>query len=104
MAHKRPLTATSADRLLDLLCGDDAFRACFSADPSTALAQYGLQAITIPGACALPGLLASKEEFAAVRETLQQAVTHNAIFSVPHFFHAGDVERQLKDRELRDAA
>ncbi|MBK0025126.1 putative modified peptide [Stenotrophomonas sp. S48] len=42
MTHKRPLTATSAVQLLDLLCADDTFRTHFAADPTAALAEYGL--------------------------------------------------------------
>ncbi|WP_312737999.1 NHLP-related RiPP peptide [Stenotrophomonas sp.] len=104
MTHKRPLTALHAGRLLDLLCGDDAFRASFAADPTAALAEYGLQSMTVPGACALPGELASKEEFATVRDQLQTSVTRNALFMNPHFFQAGSVQDQIQASAISNAA
>ena len=104
MAHKRPLTATSAVQLLDLLCADDTFRTHFAADPTAALAEYGLQNMTVPGACALPGELASKEEFLAIRLQLQQAVSQRAIFSLPHYFEARQGQALLANVDPTQAA
>ena len=72
-----------ADRLLDLLGSDDAFRELFQADPAAALAQIGYQAPAAGNTLAATGgrvsvagcigvrALASKEQIQAARTELK---------------------------------
>ena len=95
MSHKRPLSADNALRLLDLLCTDDAFRAEFAADPTTTLVRHALQPMAAGGACAIHGVLASKEEFALVRTQLQASLARSGPFTVPFMFESGQLQSVL---------
>jgi putative modified peptide len=84
------LTAEVADRLLDLLSTDDAFRAQFVADPSAALRVAGYVApansdenFADPGQCLLVTALASKEQIASARDTLNGSLMSIFGFSAP---------------------
>ncbi|HIE1101581.1 MULTISPECIES: NHLP-related RiPP peptide [Stenotrophomonas] len=98
------MTAANVIRLLDLLCGDDAFREAFSSAPSVAMAQHGLQPLTVAGACMIAGELAPKEEFIRVRNELQQQLARSSVFSHPHFFEAGAIAASLAMQEGAAAA
>lgn len=63
-------TASNVIHLLDLLHGDDMFRACFAADPIAVPADHDLQTMKVPGTCASPGKHASKEKFMLMRSRL----------------------------------
>lgn len=101
---KVPLTAANITRLLDLLCEDDAFRAAFQSDPTTALEYYGLQDPRLNASCARPACLASKEDFHGARQRLQQQLTRTAPFLVPFFFETGSVHLLPQPMHVRDAA
>jgi putative modified peptide len=78
-AKKRsaPLDPQVADRLLDLLSSDDAFRKLFSRDPREALAQVGFVNTTdlpSPADCKV-WPLASKSQIAAAREEIKKMFT-----------------------------
>lgn len=85
---KLPLSYAQAGQLLDLLCDSDAFREQFQSDPSGALAAHSLQPLSA-NRCAPVTSLASKEAFQAARTTLQQHLTHAAMFTLPHYFETG---------------
>lgn len=88
--EKKPLSATDAAKLLDLLTTDAAFRAAFQADPPRALLQVSAEAAAAAQDCEMPGELASIEALSAARAQLTQHFTENATFSVPHCFISGD--------------
>lgn len=82
-------TAEVADRLLDKLSSDDAFRDQFSNDPRAALASLGhvtpAEDVDKRGSdpincCTMKGPLASKEKIAAARAVLKTQLT-SRIFS-----------------------
>lgn len=78
------LSAKTAQRLLDLLCTDDAFRELFVADVSEALRQIGhpvpdqvmVDGVPVagPGSCWVVTQLASKDSIRRDREKLQSAL------------------------------
>lgn len=72
-----PLDPQVADRLLDLLSTDDAFRKLFSRDPREALAQAGFVNTTdmpSPADCKI-WPLASKSQIAAARDEIKKMFT-----------------------------
>lgn len=110
-----------ADRLLELLGNDDAFRALFQKDPAAALASLGhgpaveaaqaAQAADTAGAdrlsvsdgdgggeasvdyaCMATREIASKEEILAAREALQRYLIAGGNHNNPHAFEAGMVQ------------
>jgi putative modified peptide len=79
-AKKRsaPLDPQVADRLLDLLSTDDAFRKLFMRDPRAALDQVGFVNTTdlpSPTDCFWPPQLASKTQIAAARDEIRIMLT-----------------------------
>ena len=74
----RPLDAVVANRLLDLLSTDDAFRALFERDASAALEVAGYvhadPTEAGPGQCLIVNKLASKEDLVRDREKLAAAL------------------------------
>lgn len=104
MSQKLPLTEANAERLLDLLCADDAFRTEFATDPCTAMAAHALLPLTVARDCFLTGELASKEEFLALREQIQAAISSRAVFRVPHYFENGQIENCLAEYATARAA
>lgn len=73
-----PLEPQVADRLLDLLASDDAFRELFARDPGEALAQVGFVNATdapSPQICFWGIELASKEEIAQARDEIRRMLT-----------------------------
>jgi putative modified peptide len=70
-----PFPVDAANRLLDLLSNDDAFRTLFMDNLASALAQIGLnaseiQAATVSPTCLTATKLASKQEIAESRAAL----------------------------------
>jgi putative modified peptide len=88
-----PLDPKLADRLLDLLSSDNAFRRQFKKDPQAALASLGA---TPTKACASVKAIAPKQEIAASRDALRTQMLAAGIFSVPHCFEAGKVASSLR--------
>lgn len=96
-----PLEPKVADKLLDLLSSDNAFRRLFKKDPTMALEQIGHRGppITPPGRPPVPppvrcqpvNRIAPKKEIAAVRDQLKAHIVSAAIFTNPHCFEAGQV-------------
>jgi len=73
-----PLEPQVADRLLDLLASDDAFRELFTHNPGEALEQAGFVNITdkpSPKFCFWGIELASKEEIARARDQIRAMLT-----------------------------
>lgn len=73
-----PLDPQVADRLLDLLASDDAFRELFTRNPGEALAQVGFVNTTdapSPQICFWGIDLASKEEIARARNEIRLMLT-----------------------------
>jgi putative modified peptide len=82
-----PIDPQVADRLLDLLSTDDAFRKLFSRDPATALTQVGFVKVageTSPDGC-FWGItqLASKAQIALAREEIRQMLTRGLAQTTP---------------------
>ena len=90
---KLPLDAKSADKLLDRLTTDNAFRRHFKKDPSGALATLGFQS---DAACASVRAIAPKQELAAARAALKDRLMAEGLFRDPHCFEAGKVEARLR--------
>lgn len=97
-AKAAPLEPKVADKLLDLLSTDNAFRRLFKKDPLAALVQAGYKSPKEPTATALPApclqvtRIASKAQIIRARETLrdmlvtglsQQPVQLNIASSTP---------------------
>lgn len=80
---EKKLSAGLADRLLDLLSEDDAFRDRFGRDPRAALAELGLKEAADPGlgaqdgpwACLHGAGLPSKEQVRLTRDSLRDQMT-----------------------------
>ena len=99
------LDSKTADKLLDLLGTDDAFRALFSSDPMKALAQVGHVAGAEPADAAAPTLqacckvraLASKEDIRKSRAEINRMLTSGLSQTTP-YLDAGlsEAERRLK--------
>lgn len=98
-AGKRPLDAETAERLLDLLSSDNAFRRQFKRDPAAALAQVGhdVDAAALAG-CMTVARIAPKARIAAARETLLDYLTSTASQTVVFKFDAAEftVHRRRK--------
>lgn len=92
-----PLDPKLADRLLDLLSSDNAFRRQFKKDPQAALASLGHRATTTK-ACASVKTIAPKQEIAASRDALRTHLLQTSIFNTPHCFEAGKVASSLRRR------
>lgn len=101
-----PLQPHVADRLLDLLSRDDAFRELFQKNPAAALMQVSdqPQEASPSGAivkgdmfyCMTAQNLASKEEIAQTREELKAYLTRYTDHSVVHCFEAGKIASTLR--------
>lgn len=98
------LDSKTADRLLDLLGTDDAFRALFSRDPMRALAQVGYTDgaaadATAPSlrSCCKVRALASKEDILKSRAEINRMLTSGLSQTTP-YLDAGlsEAERRLK--------
>lgn len=92
---KAPLPAELVERLLDLLSSDDAFRERFAAEPSQALASIGAGKDVTEPCCDPLSTLASKEEFAMLRDQIAQQLQIKTPFLVPFFFEAGRIGAEL---------
>jgi putative modified peptide len=93
---KPPLDAKTADRLLDKLTTDNAFRRLFKRDPSGALASLGFRSGARPAACASVQAIAPKGEIEAARAALKNHLMAKGMFDDPHCFEAGKVEARLR--------
>ena len=106
-----PLSPEIADRLLDLLSTDDAFRARFQADPRAALHEVGYQSpapakMTACGAVAeaIPETLidckveelAPKEAIIQAREEIRAMLTSGLAQTSPGLDTANDARRTRK--------
>ena len=87
--EKQPFASADAEKLLDLLGSDDAFRQLFVQDLPQAMAQISEAAATACKTCQHSGPLASKEEFQQARGVILQHLATVAAFYVPHCFMAG---------------
>ncbi|MET9349503.1 NHLP-related RiPP peptide [Streptomyces termitum] len=91
-----------ADRLLELLSTDDAFRELFRKDRHAALVRAGFEADperlreTSALACLRVDELASKADIAAAREALRAHLTSDASHTNPHAFEAGTAHAALR--------
>lgn len=90
-----PLDPKLADRLLDLLSNDNAFRRQFKSDPKAALVSIGLSA-DVQRSCASIQAIAPKQEIAAARDQLRDYLLSAGIFSTPHCFESGKVASTLR--------
>jgi putative modified peptide len=90
-----PLDPKLADRLLDLLSSDNAFRRQFKKDPKAALVSIGLSP-DIQRSCAAIKTIAPKAEIAAARTQLRQYMLEVGLFINPHCFEAGKVTSSLR--------
>ncbi|WP_445514306.1 NHLP-related RiPP peptide [Stenotrophomonas sp. 3(2025)] len=104
MYRKPPLSAENAVRLLDLLCDDDAFRNEFSVDPTAALVRHALQPLAGGSPCAIHGVLASKEEFSAVRSQLVASLVCSGPFKVPFMFESEQLGLVLAPDAMKQVA
>ncbi len=97
---KQPLDAKTADKLLNLLSTDNAFRRLYKKDPLAALAQAGhkpaADAAALLACCQVNATLATKQEIAAAREQLKSYLTSTAIYTNPHHFDAGKTPSILR--------
>lgn len=88
-----PLDPQIADRLLDRLSTEDAFRELFQNDPRTALEQVGYQAP--PEAfhsCCKVQELASKETIAKAREAIREMLISGLAYTTPQLDAAPTAE------------
>ncbi|TDD47272.1 putative modified peptide [Kribbella antibiotica] len=88
-----------ADRLLELLATDDAFRELFARDRHAALIGIGLDSQQVMGArlgCLRVENLAGKDEIAAARDTLKDYLTSAASHTNPHRLEAGAIGAVLR--------
>lgn len=86
-----PLDPQVADRLLDLLSTDDAFRRLFSRDPRKALEQVGFSNTTdlpSPAFCTSGITLASRSEIAAARGEIKTMFTSDDVHQWPEANHS----------------
>lgn len=90
-----PLDPKLADRLLDLLSSDNAFRRQFKKDPQAALVSIGLSA-DIERSCSSISTMARKEEIARSRDQLRAHLISVGAFTIPHCFEAGKVASTLR--------
>jgi putative modified peptide len=97
-----PLDPQTADRLLDLLSSDNAFRRQFKKDPQGALRSLGFRP-AVQKMCLPVSAIASKAEIAAARDQLRSLVLKEGIFNTPHCFEAGQVISSLTLKSRRPA-
>ena len=75
----KPLSSEVADRLLDLLASDDAFRELFARDPASALTQAGYtgsrEDLALLQSRLKVGAIAPKETIAASRGEIRASLT-----------------------------
>lgn len=91
ISGKQPLDAATAERLLDLLSSDNAFRRQFKKDPAAALVQVGVDEGTAAAAgCMTVSRIAPKAKIAAARETLAGYLTSTASQTVVFKFDAAE--------------
>jgi len=89
METTAPLDPSIADKLLDLLGSDDAFRDLFQKDPLAALEQLGyrppVEGVPPPfHACCHVQQLASKEAIVEARTELQGLLTRGLAYTTPN--------------------
>lgn len=92
-AARPPLDAKTADKLLDRLTTDNAFRRLFKKDPGGALASLGFRS---DAACASVKAIAPKSEIEAARAALKDRMMAEGLFRDPHCFEAGKVAARLR--------
>jgi len=93
---KKPLEQEVANKLLQLLSTDNAFRRSFKKDPSSALAQLGHSAPVGEPACRSIAAIAPKKELAASSVELAMHLTGAGPLTNPHCFEAGKVASSLR--------
>lgn len=92
-----PLDPGTAEKLLERLSTDDAFRERFSADPIAALAEVGYQVPEgLVPSCMSTAQMASKEEIAEAQRQIKAFLTSAAVYSNPHCFEAGKIDSSLR--------
>lgn len=97
---KAPLDPKVANKLLDLLSSDNAFRRVFKKDPATALSQVGYKADQGASlACMSVTYIAPKAEIAAAREQLVSYLTSAGSQTVVFKFEAGQVSASTLRRK-----
>lgn len=89
-----PFPPQAADRLLDLLSTDDAFRGLFTDNPTAALLQIGLSQPAVEAAlressCIKVQVLASKQEIAAARAEIKEQLIGIGSHIHVHCFETG---------------
>ncbi|WDS34739.1 NHLP-related RiPP peptide [Pseudoxanthomonas sp.] len=89
------LTRDQAIQLLDLLCGDDAFRAQFATDPAAALHGIGIDYGLEPPPCSCVDVLASKAELAEAREQFLRYFSGPVHMQGTPVFESGKVQAAL---------
>lgn len=89
------LTRDKAIELLDLLCGDDAFRERFATDPATALRSIGIDYGVEPPPCGCVEVLASKAELAEAREQFLRYFSEAVHMQGTPVFESGKVQAAL---------
>ena len=97
---KAPLDPKQANKLLDLLSNDNAFRRVFKKDPAAALAQIGYKSGQSASlACMSVTYIAPKAEIAAAREQLVSYLTSAGSQTVVFKFEAGQVSASTLRRK-----
>lgn len=95
-----PLDPKVADKLLDLLSTDNAFRRLYKKDPLAALAKIGhapaREAVALLACCSVRDILATKKELSEARAQLKSYLTSTAIYTNPHSFDAGNMPSDLR--------
>ncbi|MCC4621075.1 NHLP-related RiPP peptide [Xanthomonas cassavae CFBP 4642] len=98
------IDASIADKLLELLSSDDAFRDCFQCNPAQALAQIGAPGAIVTNAAPGPGdayycmtssQLASKEDIAQARAELHSQLTEKTNHTVIFAFESESIRSTL---------
>lgn len=96
-----PLDPKVADRLLELLSGDDKFRDTFASQPAQALQAAGLsaaqsaEALKAASCMNVTTKLASKEELQKSREHLLKYLTSAGTHTVVFVFNDGQVQTSM---------
>lgn len=93
---KKPLDKKTAERLLNLLSTDNAFRRQFKSNPGQALATLGHVDEAAIAGCASVKSIAPKAEFAASMDALKAHVMAYGMFMDPHCYEAGKVATKLR--------
>ena len=94
-----PLEPQVADRLLDLLSSDDAFRRLFKRNPGKALTQVGFVESTVmpsPEFCFF-GItrLAPKTQIAEAREAIKAMLTDGLAYTTPNLDTGNNTARHI---------